>query len=156
MEAFMKEALLEARKAYEEGEVPIGCVIVKDGEIIGRGYNRKEGLHDPTAHAEMMAIREASHSLEAWRLTDAEVYVTIEPCVMCMGALIQSRVSKLIFGARDPKFGGARSLYELAEDPRHNHRFEVIEGVLEEECASIMKDFFRMRRRQNKERCPSG
>lgn len=156
METYMKEALLEARKAYELGEVPIGCVIVKDGIIIGRGYNQKETTQDPTSHAEMVAIRNASKHLQAWRLTDAEVYVTIEPCVMCMGALIQSRVSKLIYGARDPKFGGARSLYELAEDTRHNHRFEVIEGVLEEECASIMKEFFRMRRRENKERCPSG
>lgn len=156
METYMKEALLEARKAYELGEVPIGCVIVKDGIIIGRGYNQKETTQDPTSHAEMVAIRNASKHLQAWRLTDAEVYVTIEPCVMCMGALIQSRVSKLIYGARDPKFGGARSLYELSEDTRHNHRFEVIEGVLEEECASIMKEFFRMRRRENKERCPSG
>lgn len=156
MNEYMVEAIKEAQVAYEKGEVPIGCVIVKDETIIGRGHNQKETMQDPTAHAEVLALREASKKLGAWRLTDAEVYVTIEPCVMCMGALIQARVSKLIFGARDPKFGGARSLYSLAEDARHNHRFEVVEGVLEKECAQIMKDFFRMRREQNKERCPSG
>lgn len=143
---FMEQALAEAQKAYELDEVPIGAVIVKDGIILGRGHNLREREKDPTLHAEMIAIRQASAALGGWRLMDCDLYVTIEPCPMCAGAILQARIRRVIFGARDPKAGCAGSLYNLLEDPRFNHRTEVIEGVLEDRCSRIMKDYFRQKR----------
>ncbi|MFO7294707.1 MAG: tRNA adenosine(34) deaminase TadA [Clostridia bacterium] len=142
----MQQALVEAQKAYDMGEVPIGAVIVKDGEVIARGHNLRETEKDPTLHAEMVAIREAAKHLGGWRLTGCELYVTIEPCPMCAGAIIQARIQRVVFGALDPKAGCAGSLYNLLQDPRFNHRVEVISGVMEEECRRIMQEFFRERR----------
>nr|MBO2494042.1 tRNA adenosine(34) deaminase TadA [Clostridia bacterium] len=146
LEHFMQQALVEAQKAYDMGEVPIGAVIVKDGEVIARGHNLRETEKDPTLHAEMVAIREAAKHLGGWRLTGCELYVTIEPCPMCAGAIIQARIQRVVFGALDPKAGCAGSLYNLLQDPRFNHRVEVISGVMEEECRRIMQEFFRERR----------
>jgi tRNA(adenine34) deaminase len=143
---FMEEALLEAEKAYELDEVPIGAVVVKDGRIIGRGHNLRERDKDPTLHAEMIAIRQASAVLGGWRLMDCDLYVTIEPCPMCAGAIQQARIKRLVFGARDPKAGCAGSLYNLLEDPRFNHRVEVTEGIMEDQCSQIMKDYFKQKR----------
>jgi len=142
----MQQALVEAQKAYDMGEVPIGAVIVKDGEVIARGHNLRETEKDPTLHAEMVAIREAAKHLGGWRLTGCELYVTIEPCPMCAGAIIQARIQRVVFGALDPKAGCAGSLYNLLQDPRFNHRVEVISGVMEEGCRRIMQEFFRERR----------
>ncbi len=147
-EYFMKEALQEARKAYDLGEVPIGAVIVRDNEIIARGHNLKETNNDPTAHAEIIAIRKASKALNSWRLTNCDLYVTIEPCAMCAGSLVQARINRLIIGAMDPKAGAAGSVYNIVNDERLNHRIEVVYGVLEEECSKIMKDFFRSLRKK--------
>ena len=143
---FMKEALTEARKAFELDEVPVGAVIVKNGEIIGRGHNLRESRKDPTLHAEMIAIRQAAAALGGWRLTDCDLYVTIEPCPMCAGAIIQARINHVIFGARDPKAGCAGSLYNLLEDHRFNHQAEVTEGVLADSCSRIIRDYFRQKR----------
>lgn len=140
---FMNRALDEAYEAYKLDEVPIGSVIVKDGKVIGKGYNRKEVSLDTTNHAEIMAIREASKNLKNWRLTDCTMYVTVEPCPMCAGAIVNSRISELVIGAMDPKGGACGSLYNIVEDHRLNHRVEVRRGVLEEECSNIMKDFFK-------------
>ena len=140
---YMREALEEARKAYALGEVPIGAVVVLSGEIIGRGHNLRETLADSSAHAEILAMREAARSLGDWRLTGATLYSTIEPCPMCAGAIVQFRVKALVYGAADPKAGAVDSLLDLVRDPRFNHRVEVLSGVLEEECAGIMKTFFR-------------
>ncbi|MFT9496793.1 tRNA adenosine(34) deaminase TadA [Anaerosolibacter sp.] len=140
---FMGEALQEAQKAFNLKEVPIGAVVVKDGIIVGRGHNLRETAKDPTAHAEMIAIREASKTLGGWRLMDCDLYVTIEPCPMCAGAIMLSRIKRLIIGAMDPKGGAAGSLLSIPEDERFNHQTEIIQGIREEECSSIMKDFFR-------------
>lgn len=145
-EALMQEALVEAQKAYVFDEVPIGAVVVKDGKIIGRGHNLRERVKDPTLHAEIIAIKQAAKALGSWRLSDCDLYVTIEPCPMCAGAVLQARIRQLIFGARDPKAGCAGSLYNLLQDPRFNHQTEVVEGVLEEDCSQIMKDYFRQKR----------
>ncbi|HCS73248.1 MAG TPA: tRNA-specific adenosine deaminase [Clostridiales bacterium] len=142
----MQEALVEAQKAYVFDEVPIGAVVVKDGKIIGRGHNLRERVKDPTLHAEIIAIKQAAKALGSWRLSDCDLYVTIEPCPMCAGAVLQARIRQLIFGARDPKAGCAGSLYNLLQDPRFNHQTEVVEGVLEEDCSQIMKDYFRQKR----------
>lgn len=139
---WMKEAIQEAYKAETLGEVPIGAVIVKDNEIIGRGYNLRETDADPTAHAEMVAIRQASEHLGAWRLLDCRLYVTLEPCPMCAGAIVQSRVPHLIYGTTDPKAGCAGTLMNLLQEPRFNHCTEVTSGVLQEECASLLTSFF--------------
>lgn len=140
---FMNKALDEAYEAYELDEVPIGAVIVKDGKIIGKGYNRKEVSLDTTNHAEIMAIKEASKNLKNWRLTGCTMYVTVEPCPMCAGAIINSRITELVIGTMDPKGGACGSLYNIVEDDRLNHRVEVRRGILEEECSSIMKEFFK-------------
>jgi len=140
---FMREALSEARKAYELGEVPIGAVVVSKGEIIGRGHNLREVLMDGTAHAEILAMREAAQYIGDWRLAGTTLYATIEPCPMCAGALVQFRVQTLVYGAADPKAGAVDSLVDLVRDERFNHRVEVVSGVLVEECAEIMKSFFR-------------
>lgn len=144
---YMQEALEEARKAFSKGEVPIGAVLVRDGRIISRAHNLREELHDPTAHAEILAIREAGKKLGGWRLPDSTLYVTIEPCPMCAGALVQARVSRLVYGAADVKAGAVHSLYNITEDERLNHRLEVTGGVLAEEAAALMREFFRSRRK---------
>lgn len=148
---WMGKALALAGRAAALGEVPIGAVLVKDGKIIGRGFNRREGQNDPSAHAEMIAIRQAAKRLTAWRLTGTTLYVTLEPCPMCMGAIILARIERLVFGSFDPKAGAAGSLYNLADDPRFNHRVEVESGVKGQECSAILSDFFRELRRQKKE-----
>ncbi len=143
---YMGEALAEARKALEQGEVPIGAVIVREDKIIARGHNLKERLKDATAHAEILAIRAAGVVLGSWRLLDCTLYVTIEPCPMCAGAMLQARLSRLVFGARDEKGGAVGSLYNLAQDKRFNHYLEVLEGVRAEESAALMREFFQARR----------
>ena len=138
----MRVALEEARKAAAEGEVPVGAVVVHRGEVIARGFNRRESWQDPTAHAELIAVRRAAEFLGSWRLIDCTVYVTLEPCPMCAGMLVNARVSRVVYGARDLKAGAIRSLYALGEDPRLNHRMEVASGCLDDECSAILKDFF--------------
>ncbi|MDE0032691.1 MAG: tRNA adenosine(34) deaminase TadA [Deltaproteobacteria bacterium] len=140
--AFMAQALAEAEAARGEGEVPVGAVVVCGGQVIGRGHNRREALADPTSHAEISAIREAVGTRPSWRLDDCTLYVTLEPCVMCAGAIVQARVRRVVFGCLDPKGGAVRSLYRICDDPRLNHRVEVTEGVLAERCGEILKRFF--------------
>lgn len=139
----MREAMKEAQKAADKQEVPIGAVIVKDNKIIARGHNLKETASDAAAHAEMIAIRKACRKLENWRLLNSTIYVTLEPCLMCMGALIQARVSRLVFGCYDPKAGACGSLYDVSDDRRLNHRIEVARGVMADECGKMLKDFFK-------------
>lgn len=146
----MTQALAEARKSLEKAEIPIGCVIVKDGEIIGRGHNAREELNQAIMHAEVMAILEANQAVGNWRLLDATLFVTIEPCVMCSGAIGLARIPQVVYGAANQKFGAAGSLYDILTDSRLNHRVEVEKGVLEEECAQIMQDFFRQGRERQK------
>ena len=150
MDKFMKEALIEAQKAYMLGEVPIGAVIVKDGQVIARGHNLTETSKDPTAHAEMIAIRAAAKALNGWRLPGCSLYVTVEPCSMCAGAMVWARIENLYIGAMDPKAGACGSVFNIAEEDRLNHRIHVERGILEDECSSIMKEFFRELRRKNK------
>ncbi|MGT2750878.1 tRNA adenosine(34) deaminase TadA [Streptococcus orisasini] len=145
-EFFMAEALKEAQKSLAKEEIPIGCVIVKDGQIIGRGHNAREELSQAIMHAEIMAITEANKHENSWRLLDTTLFVTIEPCVMCSGAIGLARIPQVIYGAANKKFGGAGSLYDILTDERLNHRVQVETGILEKECASIMQDFFRQRR----------
>lgn len=147
-ELWMREAIAEARKAEALGEVPIGAVVVRQGEIIGRGYNLRETTLDSTAHAEMVAIREASTALNSWRLLDCQLYVTLEPCPMCAGAMVQSRLPLTVYGTTDPKAGCAGTLMNLLEEPRFNHRTEVIQGILQEECAEMLTSFFRRLRQK--------
>ena len=142
-EKFMKEALKEAKKAYNKLEVPIGAVIVKDGKIISRAHNLKETKKDTTKHAEILAIEKASKKLQAWRLLDCEMYVTLEPCSMCAGAMINARIKKLYIGALDEKTGAAGSVFNLFEDYKFNHDVKVEQGIMKEECEKILKDFFR-------------
>ena len=142
-EKFMKEALKEAKKAYEKLEVPVGAVIVKDGKIIARGHNLKETKKDTTRHAEIIAIEKASKKLGAWRLLDCEMYVTLEPCSMCAGAMINSRIKKLYIGALDEKTGAVGSVLNLIGDYKFNHNIEVEKGILKEDCEKILKDFFK-------------
>jgi tRNA(adenine34) deaminase len=139
---WMGVALAEAKKAARRGEVPIGAVVVRDGTVLGRGYNLREGKHDPTAHAEIIAIRKASGKTGAWRLTGATLYVTLEPCVMCMGAILLARFDRVVFGCHDPKGGAAGSLYDLSDDPRLNHRVALTSGILAGECSEILSKFF--------------
>ncbi|MDB4991022.1 MAG: tRNA-specific adenosine-34 deaminase [Myxococcaceae bacterium] len=141
-ELFMREALREAARAQARGEVPVGAVAVLAGEIIGRGHNLRETARDPSAHAELTAMRAAAAYLSSWRLVGVSIYVTLEPCPMCAGAAVNSRVARLIYGADDPKAGAVRSLYRLLEDSRLNHRPEVVTGVLAEDCAKQLKAFF--------------
>jgi tRNA(adenine34) deaminase len=149
-ESFMRLALAEAEAAAEEGEIPVGAVAVKDGRVIATGRNRREGANDPTAHAELMAVQQAARVLGAWRLTGVTLYVTLEPCAMCAGALVLARVDKVVFGTRDPKAGAAGSLMNLLQDKRLNHRAEVVEGILAEECSEALKRFFRRLREGGK------
>src|SRR4051794_17440116 len=147
-EAFMREALALARAAAEAGEVPIGCVVVHDptGRVVGRGANRRQTDHDPTAHAEILAMREAGHALNHWRLLDCTLVVTLEPCPMCAGATVNARIPRLVYACDDPKAGAVRTLYQICEDQRLNHRMEVVSGVLSDECAELLRAFFRERR----------
>lgn len=142
----MRAALKEARRAAEDGEVPVGCVIVHGEDIIGRGHNQREMLHDPTAHAEMIAITQAAAALESWRLLDTTLYVTLEPCLMCAGAIVNARIPRVVYGAKDPRAGACGSLYQVGVDARLNHRFAVEGGLLEADCAALLVDFFRDRR----------
>lgn len=143
---YMREALAEARKAYAMGEIPIGAVLVHEGQIISRHHNRREIDHDATAHAEMLVIREACELLSRWRLTGCSLYVTIEPCPMCAGAIINSRLDKVVYGSSDYKGGAVESLFNVLSHPGLNHEPVVVAGVLSDECSQIMKDFFKERR----------
>lgn len=142
----MREALVEASRAATSDEVPVGAVVVLDGKIVGRGHNQPIASKDPTAHAEIVAIREAARTLGAYRLPGAILYVTLEPCVMCVGAIIHSRIAAIKYGARDEKAGALGSVYDIGRDGRLNHRIEVCGGLLEDECASMLREFFRQRR----------
>ena len=144
--AFMALALEEARRGVAEGEVPVGAVIVAGGRVVASAHNRPISLNDPTAHAEVLALRQAASGLGTYRLTDATIYVTLEPCVMCVGAMINARVAQLKFGARDEKAGAVGSVYDLGRDGRLNHRLEVHAGLMEPECAELLREFFRARR----------
>jgi tRNA(adenine34) deaminase len=143
---FMKLAIEQAGIAEENGDVPIGAVIVYQGQIIGKAYNQREQLKDPTAHAEIIALTQAAAFLESWRLNGCTMYVTLEPCPMCAGALVLSRMDRLVYGCNDPKSGACGSLYNIVADERLNHRLEVTAGVLEEECKKQLQNFFQQRR----------
>jgi tRNA(adenine34) deaminase len=145
-EKYMRIALQEASAALDHGDVPVGAVIVHDGVVIARAHNQREQLKDPTAHAEMIALTQAAAAREAWRLTGCTLYVTVEPCVMCAGALVLARVSRLVYGADDPKAGACASLYRILSDPRLNHSIETASGVLADDCAGLLREFFRSRR----------
>ncbi|SDD95478.1 tRNA adenosine(34) deaminase TadA [Sporomusa acidovorans] len=144
---YMGLALAEAQKAFALGEVPIGAVLIMDNQVVARGHNRRETWHDSTAHAEVIAIREACQKLNRWRLTGATLYVTIEPCPMCAGALVMSRVDRLVYGSPDYKAGAVESLFNIVQNPALNHRLAVTAGVRADECTTLMKDFFRSRRK---------
>lgn len=147
----MKEALAEAKKAAAAGEVPVGAVIVKDGEIVGRGHNETETAKDPTAHAEMIAIRQAAKNLGGWRLTGCTMYVTTEPCSMCAGAIVWSRIIRLFIGTMDPKSGACGSVFNIPQESRLNHFVEIETGLMQEECSSLMKSFFKELRKRKLE-----
>lgn len=145
----MQEALIEARKGLAKGEVPIGAVLVDPGgKVLAKAHNQPISLNDPTAHAEILTLREAGSLCANYRIEGAALVVTVEPCLMCMGAAVHARISRLAFGARDPKWGAAGSLYDVAADARLNHRIEVTSGIMQEECAELMREFFRSRRRK--------
>ena len=143
---WMRAALQLARQAFDEGEVPVGAVIVHHEQIIGEGYNQRESLNDPTAHAEMIAITQAAQSLESWRLLDCTMYVTLEPCPMCAGAIVMARIPTVIYGTPDPKGGACHTLYQITGDPRLNHQATVLGGVLQLECREILQEFFAQQR----------
>ena len=145
-ERWMQVALAEARQAALAGEVPVGAVVVVAGREVGRGHNRSVSAHDPTSHAEMEALRDAARQMRNYRLPGATLYVTVEPCTMCAGALVHARVQQLVFGAREPKAGAVRSAARLLDGEHLNHRVSVVEGVLAEECAELMRTFFACRR----------
>ena len=145
-EPFMDLALAEAQRAESAGEVPVGAVIVADGGVIARGFNQPISLNDPTAHAEIAAIREACRKTGNYRLSNATMYCTVEPCMMCAGAMIHARLARLVFGTPDPKAGSAGSIYNVLTDPRLNHRVEVVSGIREDQCAALLRDFFARRR----------
>jgi tRNA(adenine34) deaminase len=145
-EKFMKLAIAQAHLAEEAGDVPIGAVIVRNGEVLASTFNEKEALKVPTAHAEMLAIERASLKLDRWRLIDCDLYVTLEPCIMCAGAVVQSRLRSVIYGATDPKAGAVKSLYQTLSDDRLNHRPLVVGGVLEAECSALLSNFFAKKR----------
>lgn len=143
---FMKLALAEAGIAFSEGEVPVGAVLVSEGNIISKAHNTRETSKDPTAHAEMLAIRKGVEKSDNWRLSDATLYVTKEPCIMCAGAMVNARIRRLVYGCKDEKGGAADSLYNLLSDKRLNHQVEIVSGLLEDDCAGILKSFFQERR----------
>jgi tRNA(adenine34) deaminase len=142
----MADALVEASRAASHGEVPVGAIVVLEGKIIGRGHNQPIAGKDPTAHAEILALREAARTIGAYRLPDAILYVTLEPCVMCVGAVIHARLAAVKYGARDEKAGALGSVYDIGRDGRLNHRIEVVGGLMEDECAAVLRDFFQQRR----------
>jgi tRNA(adenine34) deaminase len=148
-ERFMQEALQQAEAARDLGEVPVGCVLVKEGRVIARAHNLRQSLQDPTAHAEMIALREAAGLLGTWRLLDVVAYVTLEPCPMCAGALVNARVDTVVYGCDDPKAGALGTLYRIGSDERLNHRFRVVRGVLENRCAELLSGFFQQIRAGN-------
>ena len=150
-ERFMKEDLKEAKKAYDKLEVPVGAVIVKNGKIIARGYNQKETKKDTIKHAEIIAIEKASKKLDSWRLNDCEMYVTLEPCPMCAGAIINSRIKKIYIGTLDEKTGAVGSVLDLFSDYTFNHKVEVEKGIMQKDCEKILKDFFKVLRKIKKE-----
>ncbi len=143
---FMRVALEEAEAAFHEGEVPIGAVLVKDGNIVAKAHNSREATNDPTGHAEIFVIKSGADQMGSWRLTDATLYVTKEPCIMCAGAMVNARLGRLVYGCKDEKGGAVDSLYNLLSDKRLNHRVEIVSGILEEECTLILKKFFQDRR----------
>jgi tRNA(adenine34) deaminase len=147
---FMALALAEANQAAVEDEVPIGAIVVRGGQVLGAAHNQREQLRDPTAHAEMVAITQAAGALNSWRLEDCTLYVTLEPCPMCAGAIVQSRIKRVVYGADDPKAGAVRSLYQLLQDARLNHRSEVVPGVLAAECGRVLSEFFQQKRSAKK------
>jgi tRNA(adenine34) deaminase len=149
-EHFMLLALEEAEQAFREEEVPIGAVIVREGRVIASAHNQREQLHDPTAHAEMIAITQAAETLQSWRLEGCTLYVTLEPCPMCTGAILQARIPLLVYGTADPKAGAVHSLYRLLDDARLNHRCEVVSQILAEPCGQILSRFFQAQRRLGK------
>jgi tRNA(adenine34) deaminase len=149
---FIKEALKEAKKALKIGEVPVGAVIVKNGKVISRGYNRSISDNDPSAHAEIVALRKAAQKLKNYRLNDCDLYVTIEPCAMCAGALVQARVKRIVFGAKDKKAGACGSVFDVADSKVLNHRIEITSGSRAQECGSLIKDFFEQKRKEKKRR----
>ena len=153
-EKYMRMALKEAVKAYQQGEIPIGAVLVnnEDGQVVATGFNLREQTMDATAHAEMEAIRKGCQALHRWRLSGCTLYVTIEPCAMCAGALVNSRIDRLVYGSNESKFGAVESIFNVVNHKLLNHRMEVVAGVLEDECRQLMKSFFHMRRLQNKAR----
>jgi tRNA(adenine34) deaminase len=151
-DAFMQQALALAREAAALGEVPVGAVAVHAGKVVGTGFNRREVDRNPLAHAELLALGAAAKVLGAWRLTGITLYVTLEPCAMCAGALVQSRVTRLVFGAMDPKAGAVGSLYNLAEEPRHNHRLQVTSGILADESRLLLKSFFERLREKKRDK----
>ncbi|MDR9890700.1 tRNA adenosine(34) deaminase TadA [Pseudenterobacter timonensis] len=150
-EYWMRHALTLAKRAWDEGEVPVGAVLVHNNRVIGEGWNRPIGRHDPTAHAEIMALRQGGMVLQNYRLLETTLYVTLEPCVMCSGAMVHGRITTLVYGARDEKTGAAGSLMDVLGHPGMNHQVNVIGGVLAEECSGLLSDFFRMRRQQKKQ-----
>ena len=148
-EHFMRLALREAERALAHDDVPIGAVVVRDGELIGAGHNERELRQDPTAHAEILALREAARHLGTWRLLDSVLYVTLEPCAMCAGAVVSARLPRLVYGAPDPKAGAAGSVLDVLQEPRLNHRPGVTGNILQPECAQLLKDFFAAKRRRS-------
>lgn len=148
-EKFMREALKEAKKAYKKEEIPVGAIIVKDGVIIARGHNLKEKKNSSIAHAEILAIEKANKKLKAWRLENCEMYITLEPCMMCMGAIINSRIKKIYIGTMDPKTGSCESVIDI-KDYKFNHVVEIETGILKDECEYILKDFFKMLRKKKR------
>ncbi len=146
---FMRAAIAAAEIAEENDDVPIGAVIVYKSQIIGKAYNQREQLKDPTAHAEIIALTQAAAFMESWRLNGCTIYVTLEPCPMCAGALVLSRMDRLVYGCDDPKTGACKSLYNIVQDERLNHRLEVTSGVLADECSKLLQDFFQKRRTEN-------
>lgn len=145
-ERWMRYALEEARAAFDEGEVPVGAVIVHDGRVIAAAHNQRETLNDPTAHAEMIAITQAAEQLGSWRLLDCTLYVTLEPCPMCAGAIVQARLPTIVYGTTDPKGGACHTLYQITQDSRLNHQCSVLGGVLKDECRLILQEFFAQQR----------
>ena len=152
----MRAALREARTAGAADEVPVGCVVVHEGTIVGRGRNQVEGLQDATAHAEILAIGAASNALQSWRLSECTLYVTLEPCAMCAGAMVLARVGRLVYGATDPKAGACGSVLDVIHERRLNHRVEIAPGVLAEECGAVLKTFFARKRRETAEKAEPG
>lgn len=151
-ELYMAAAIQEAQRAWILEEVPIGAVVVKDGEVIGRGFNLRESMQTTLTHAELIAIQEANQAVGSWRLEDCTLYVTLEPCPMCAGAIVQSRIKRVVYGASDPKAGCAGTLMNLLEEPRFNHQVEVTPGVLEQQCSTVLKAFFKELRQKKNEK----